>query len=162
MPCWALPRCDGPRAGQRSGCSLSPSHADPSCLVLLRTPEVTSWVTWHSLSPPGLCWGPQLSGLTASNLPEGGVRKEPCFMWKSQVAEICSHPQPLAEPWRQGGQGHLPLLLRHGGWRCPPSVLGYSWLQKALPTHTNVVPRLPTLLEEQLKLLAFVHPGKGT
>lgn len=30
-----------------------------------------------------------------------------------------------------------------------------------LHTHTHIVPCLPTLLEEQLKLLASVQPGKG-
>lgn len=71
-----------------------------------------------------------------------------------------THPQPLAESWRQRGQAHLPLLLRHGGWRC--LLFQGTMAPKPLSTHTHVVPRLPALLEEQLKLLAFVHPGKRT
>lgn len=51
-------------------------------------------------------------------------------MWRSQVP---THPHPLAELWKQRGQAHLPLLPRHRGWGCPPSVSGYPWLQSPYP-----------------------------
>lgn len=93
--------------------------------------------------------GPQLSA-QASDLPEGGYEVgNPCVVWRSQVPTTSRRAQ-------------LPLLPRHGGLRVPSLCFGVPTAPEPLPTPTHVVPCLPALLEEQLKLLAFVHPGKGT
>lgn len=79
------------------------------------------------------------------------------MIWQSRVPPAA---QPLTKRWRQS-PNPPPTAPWAQGPVLPTLHFRVSLALIPLPTRTHIVPCLPCLLEEQLKLLAFVQPEKG-